>query len=138
MVTKPQSEMTPTEVVLACCDLIMWKHRPVEACEKYIADDFIEHDPNIEGGDKAGFLKFLLDAGWDQEAPGGRKYNFFYDRIIASGEWVVTHMHVTEGPDDPVLVFMDLYRVRDGKLAEHWHVRNDPPKDPANKAVTPY
>lgn len=127
--------LTPTEVVLACNALIE-QRRALEAAEKYIADDFIEHDPMIEGGDKAGFVKFLLDSGWNE--PGGRDYTFFTDRVVASGEWVVTHMHVTEGPDDPVLVFMDIYRVREGKLVEHWHVRQEEPRTSVNGAHPMY
>lgn len=123
------SDMTPTEVVMACNALIE-QRRALEAVDKYIADDFIEHDPMIEGGDKAGFVKFLLDNGWNE--PGGRDYKFYTDRVVAQGEWVVTHIHVTEGPDDPVLVFMDIYRVRGGKLVEHWHVRQEEPRTSLN------
>jgi predicted SnoaL-like aldol condensation-catalyzing enzyme len=121
--------MTPTEVVMACNALIE-QRRALEAVEKYIADDFIEHDPMIESGDKAGFVKFLLDNGWNEL--GGPDYKFFTDRVVAQGEWVVTHMHVTEGPDDPVLVFMDIYRVQGGKLVEHWHVRQEEPRTSEN------
>ncbi len=123
------ADLTPTEVVMQCNALIE-QRRSLEAVERFIADDFIEHDPMIEMGDKAGFTRFLLDNGWNE--PGGPDYKFFTDRIVASGEYVVTHMHVTEGPDDPVLVFMDIYRVVDGKLAEHWHVRQEEPAESVN------
>jgi predicted SnoaL-like aldol condensation-catalyzing enzyme len=135
MVKNDCSEMTPTEVVLACNDLIE-QHRALEAVDKYIADDFIEHDPMIEGGDKGGFVKFLVENGWNK--PGGRDYKFFTDRVVAQGEYVVTHMHVTEGPDDPVLVFMDIYRVREAKLVEHWHVRQEAPSEPVNREYPMY
>ena len=33
------------------------------------------------------------------------------DRVIASGNMVVTHVHVETAPGAPVLVFMDIYRI---------------------------
>ena len=127
--------MTPVEVVLALNDLIE-QRRGLEAVDLYFADDFLEHDPNIAGGDKAGAERFLLDGGWT--TPGGRAYGFHMDRIIASGEYVVTHQHVTEGPDDPILVFIDIYRVVDAKLVEHWHVGSSVPENQVNKRTTMY
>lgn len=133
--THTQNNASPVEIVQACNDLIE-QRRGREAVEKYIADDFIEHDPQVRGGDKAGFLQFLIEGGWTE--PGGPEYTFVMDRVITSGEWVITHQHVLEGPDDPALVFIDIYRVRDGKLAEHWHVGQKVPEQPVNTACTMY
>lgn len=135
MVSALPENASPAEIVQACNDLIE-QRRGHEAVEQFIADEFIEHDPQVKGGNKDGFLQFLIDEGWTE--PGGPDYTFVMDRVISTGEYVVTHQHVTEGPNDPVLVFIDIYRVRDGKLVEHWHVGQQVPKNPINTALTMY
>ena len=82
-----QITMTPVEVVEACNTLIE-QRRGREAVDLYIAEDFVEHDPNVRGGNRDGFLQFLIDEGWTE--PGGPEYTFVMDRVITNGEWVVT------------------------------------------------
>lgn len=125
--------MTPEEIVNECNRLIM-DHRAMEAVEKYIADDFIEHNPAIRGGNREGFIEHLVNSGLTD--PDGPRMTMTVDRVISSGDMVVTHIHVETGPGDPVLVFMDIYRVEDGKIAEHWDVMQPEPAESVNGRVT--
>jgi predicted SnoaL-like aldol condensation-catalyzing enzyme len=50
---------------------------------------------------------------------------------------VLIHQHITE-TGMPTLVFMDLFRVRDGRIVEHWDVIQTAPDNPANTRVTMY
>lgn len=127
--------MTPAEIVNECNRLIM-DNRAMEAVERFIADDFIEHNPIVHGGNRAGFIKHLQDAGFT--SPDSPKMTMTVDRVISEGNMVVTHIHVDGIDGGPTLVFMDIYRVEDGKLAEHWDVMQPVPETSVNGRVTMY
>lgn len=127
--------MTPAEIVDECNRLIM-DNRALEAVERFIADDFIEHNPIVRGGNRAGFIEHLEQSGFTD--PASPKMNMVVDRVISEGDMVVTHIHVETGPDAPVLVFMDIYRIEDGKIAEHWDVMQPVPETSVNGRVTMY
>src|SRR5579872_1955641 len=61
-------------------------HQALAAIQKYVSEDYIEHDPSTEGGGRAGFIKFIEKTGWDK--PGNQAV-VHRDREIASGELVV-------------------------------------------------
>jgi len=127
--------MTPEEIVNECNRLIM-DHRALEAVERFIADDFIEHSPAVRGGNREGFIEHLVNSGFTD--PSRPKMKMTLDRSFYAGDMVVTHVHVEMGPGDPVLVFMDIYRVEGGKIAEHWDVMQAVPEESINGRVTMY
>lgn len=99
----------------------------VELAEKYMAEDYVQHNPNVPTG-RAAFVKFLSAL---------RKSGDIADRIrsplvaiVAEGDLVVLSF-AREGPDpkDPgkkfTTTWFDMFRVDGGKIAEHW--------DPAQK-----
>jgi predicted SnoaL-like aldol condensation-catalyzing enzyme len=127
--------MTPAEIVNECNRLIM-DNRAMEAVERFIAEDFIEHNPIVRGGNREGFIEHLVEAGFTN--PDNPRMNMVVDRVISEGDMVVTHIHVESGPDAPILVFMDIYRVENGKLVEHWDVMQTVPEQSVNGRVTMY
>lgn len=74
------------------------------------ADDFIEHSPLV-AGDRVGLKTMVEEAG---DALG-----YTNARVLADGDLVALHGRFT-GLDETDLVGFDIYRVADGKLAEHW------------------
>jgi predicted SnoaL-like aldol condensation-catalyzing enzyme len=129
------ANMTPQQIVEECNRLIM-DHRAMEAIEKYIAEDFIEHSPIVRGGNRAGFIEHVKEAGFTD--PSGPRMKMVVDRVIASGGMVVTHVHVETAPGTPLLVFMDIYRLEGGKIVEHWDVMQPVPETSVNQRVTMY
>jgi len=127
--------MTPEDIVNECNRLIM-DHRALEAVEKYIAEDFIEHNPAVRGGDREGFIEHLVAAGLTD--PARPRMKMTVDRVISSGDMVATHIHVDAGPNAPILVFMDIYRIENGRIAEHWDVMQPVPTESVNGRVTMY
>jgi predicted SnoaL-like aldol condensation-catalyzing enzyme len=89
-----------------------------DAAETYFADDFVQHAPYIGPG-KAAFVEYERQHAESRLAEGRKSVTA---RIIADGDLVLTHARVTTNADPRGVAIVDLYRVRDGKIAEHWDV----------------
>ncbi len=57
---------------------------------------------------------------------------FDVKRVIAEGDLVVLHYHLPMTPDDLGRAVVDIFRVEDGKIVEHWDVLQDVPAQSAN------
>jgi predicted SnoaL-like aldol condensation-catalyzing enzyme len=123
------AQLSPKAVVSAFSQLIE-NHQALDGVDRYVARDFIEHDPTVPGGNREGMIQYLKAQGWTQ--PSTVKSDIHIDRIIASGEYVVVHQHLRRGQGQPVLVFVDIFRVRGGRIVEHWDVMQPVPANPAN------
>jgi predicted SnoaL-like aldol condensation-catalyzing enzyme len=86
------------------------------AIARYVGDTYIQHTPAAEDGVeglRAYITAFLTTF---PDAKGEIR------RVIGDGDLVAVHAHWTglSGPHGDVTV--DIFRVSDGKLAEHWDV----------------
>lgn len=79
------------------------------ALERYFSADFIEHSPLVADGLSG--LRQLV-----QDCPNLKHEAV---RILADGDLVAIHGRF-EGLDEQPLVGFDIYRVKDGKIVEHW------------------
>jgi predicted SnoaL-like aldol condensation-catalyzing enzyme len=53
-------------------------------------------------------------------------------RSFADGDYVILHVHNTPAPGAPGKAIVDIFRLEDGKVVEHWDVIQAIPDDPAN------
>jgi predicted SnoaL-like aldol condensation-catalyzing enzyme len=53
-------------------------------------------------------------------------------RVIAEGDLVAVHSHHVDTPGERGRAVLDLFRVRDGKIVEHWDAVQDVPETSAN------
>ncbi|MGI5376277.1 nuclear transport factor 2 family protein [Streptomyces sp. CA-251387] len=53
-------------------------------------------------------------------------------RVIAEGDLVAVHSHYVNAPGERGQDIVDLFRVRNGKIVEHWDVIQDVPASSAN------
>jgi predicted SnoaL-like aldol condensation-catalyzing enzyme len=104
------------QVVLKVCELFK-QHRGMEAAERYFSPDYIEHNPDIPNGNLDGFKHVLLREGVDR--PRGRDIRISVLNVIAEGQEVGVHM-MAEEAGKPALMIMEVYRVQDGLVVEHW------------------
>lgn len=109
----------PLEVIEILDELIM-QHKPKEAIERFISDDFIEHDPTVRGGGKQGLYEYMVNEGWDGDENPNTQLVDIVDRRFASGEYVVTMHHIFRDKADRGTMYIDVFRVVDGMVVEHW------------------
>ena len=86
------------------------------AVDRFISPDYVQHSQLAPPG--RGALKSFLDMirGQTPEAVHDVK------RAFVDGDHVVVHYHVRRWPDDRGWAVIDIFRVEDGMIAEHWDV----------------
>lgn len=103
--------MTNKELVLKFYDDVFngWDTSKID---EYIADDYKQHNPTVPDG-KEGFKifcdKFL-----------SLKPNMEISQILEDGDLVCVFFKCTIGVNGMENKVFDLYRIENGKLAEHW------------------
>ena len=123
----PTSE-SPKAIVLAFYKLALQDFKPAEAVARYAAPDFVEHSQDTAGGTAAATVDFLSKLIARSPQP---KWEVV--RAIAEGDLVFVHARYIAGAGAPEIAIAEIFRVRDGKLAEHWDVISGPP----DKVVNP-
>ena len=94
------------------------------AFEMFVAPDYIQHNPGITDGRDAA-VAALVPMFADPDFHADLK------RVLADGDYGVIHLHGYRG-DQRGGAVMDLYRVDDGKIAEHWDVIQPIPETARN------
>ena len=117
-------------------DKTVMQHRASEAIMKYVSADFIEHDPTVKGGNRQGLFDYMVKAGWDEKSNPFPDMKDVVDRRFGSGEYVVTEHHIMMNKQDKGTVFVDTFRVVDGKIVEHWDVAQKVPDSNAGNPQT--
>jgi predicted SnoaL-like aldol condensation-catalyzing enzyme len=94
--------------------------------DDYIRSDYIQHSMLAEPGVQA--LKDWLDARAADSPDAVQTIH----RAFADGDHVIVHVHVVRWQGDPGLAAVDIFRMEDGMIAEHWDVLQEVPAEPAN------
>jgi predicted SnoaL-like aldol condensation-catalyzing enzyme len=97
-----------------------------EAAIKYLGPQYKQHNPTAADGAEGlkGFIDFLKTRFPNQKGE--------IKRVIAEGDLVVLHVHSTRGDNTPGRAIVDIFRLENGKVVEHWDVIQDIPEKPAN------
>lgn len=116
--------MTNREIVEDFLDLINRHGRVREAFERHVADEYIQHNPTAGNGreDAIALVEGL------SATPG---FNPAVKRMVAEGDLVAVHMHI-QFEAQPGLAVMDMFRLEDGKIVEHWDVIQEVPGQSAS------
>ena len=98
------------------------------AIDKYIADNIIQHSPLLHDG-KQGFKDDLLPYLRRPDLP---KTKVDIKHIAADGDkvWLMVR---DVAPNGKVFARVDIFKVENGKITEHWSVEQAEPKESSNK-----
>lgn len=95
------------------------------AYDRFAKPDFIQHNPMIADGLEGHRAYFAELAKQSDGKPAD--WAHVSDLVLVDGDVFAFVHHRFRAPDQPGQVFVDLWRVEDGKIAEHWDVVQDIP-----------
>lgn len=98
----------------------------VEGASKLVTERYMQHDPYVADG-KSGFIRGI--EAFHQAFPN---ISWELKHVFVDGDYVITHSQYEEGDS---YATVDIFRMKDGKIDEHWDVKEQIPavSESANK-----
>jgi len=102
-------------LVLAFYEQIIGR-KDFEAGRKYMGTTYRQHSPYAKDGHEglAAFVKFFRE--------NFPNHHYEVKKVIAEGDIVVLHLHGMGGMNPFGEQVVDFFRVKDGRIVEHWDV----------------
>jgi len=96
------------------------------AAARYLGPRYVQHNPHAADGPE-GFKAFI-------EILKAKMPNYHSEvkRAFADGDYVILHVHNVPEPGQRGAAIVDIFRFENGKIVEHWDVRQDIPEKLAN------
>ena len=103
-----------------------YEGNPRKAVEKYVGEQYIQHNPLVGDG-KEPFIQYF-----ERMAAEYPEKSIEFVRAVAEGNLVALHTHQI-WPGGEEYVTMDFFRFDDnGKIVEHWDAMQSIPEESAN------
>ena len=98
-----------------------------EAASKFLGPRYTQHNPNAADGPEGlkAFLGFLRE-----KFPSSKSE---IKRVFAEGDYVILHVHAIREPGQRGSAIVDIFKLENGKVVEHWDVAQDVPEKAANQ-----
>lgn len=93
----------------------LFQRRDAAAVDRLYAENYVQHNPHIPQG-RAALKALVADLSEDVWYEPGQ--------MLAEGDFVAIHGRIRGWAERPQVV-VDLFRIQDGRLAEHWDVLQD-------------
>jgi predicted SnoaL-like aldol condensation-catalyzing enzyme len=125
MIDKDDIKEKNKELVLKFYDIAI-NQKNFDRAKGFLGNPYIQHNPNIGDGEEGlfDFIEFFR-----KNFP---KSHVNFKRVIAEDDYVVLHSSGENGPHPNGTALVDIFRVKDGKIMEHWDVMQEVPKVVAN------
>ena len=114
------------KIVVDFYEGVFSKHQVQTYSDRYISTQYIQHNPYVADG-KAPFVNYFTQ--YFKEHPQAKST---IKRVIADGDLVVLHVHSTQNAQDRGEAVVDIFRVEQGKIVEHWDAVQSVPAESAN------
>jgi predicted SnoaL-like aldol condensation-catalyzing enzyme len=97
-----------------------------ESARKYMGDRYKQHNPLVADGPEGlkAFIEFLKT-----NFPEARSE---IKRVLADGDYVILHVHSIRPPNMRCRAIIEIFRLENGKVDEHWDVIQEIPEESAN------
>ncbi|UFX43284.1 nuclear transport factor 2 family protein [Bradyrhizobium sp. 41S5] len=100
--------------------------KDADAALAYVGNRYVQHNPGAADGPE-GFRKFI---GFLREKfPNSHSE---IKRSFVDGDYVILHVHAVREPGTRGNAIIDIFKLEDGKIVEHWDVVQPVPENPAN------
>jgi predicted SnoaL-like aldol condensation-catalyzing enzyme len=93
---------------------------------RFFGATYTQHDPLATDGPE-GLRQFL-----DTARVATPHATTLIKRVFVDGDFVIVHVHVTPEPGTPGLAVVDIFRLEQGKIVEHWDVIQPVPQTALN------
>ena len=100
--------------------------KDADAAIALMGDRYVQHNPNAADGPE-GFRKFI---GFLREKFPNSKSEI--KRSFVDGDYVILHVHAVREPGARGNAIVDVFKLENGKIVEHWDVVQAIPETPAN------
>jgi len=105
---------------------LMYRQKDVRAAfMKHVVADYVQHNPNIADGRDAAITALAPMF----SRPGA---TFEVKRVLVDGNLAAVHLRGRPSPEDPGGAVVDLFRLENGKIVEHWDVLQPIPETSVN------
>jgi predicted SnoaL-like aldol condensation-catalyzing enzyme len=120
------AEQSSKDLVIAFYKMVFYDHKVAEAFKIYVGPSYKQHNPLVPDGiePSVAFLSKRFET--NPQAINEIK------RVIADGDLVAVHVHSRLTDADRGRAIVDIFRVEDGKIAEHWDVIQPVPENAQN------
>ena len=88
----------------------------VEAADKYVREDYIPHNPGVGQG------RECLKQAFAEKFISEPTFRLNIVKIIAEEDMAAVYLKNVDPEGNTKCRVVDIYRLQDGKLAEHWDV----------------
>jgi predicted SnoaL-like aldol condensation-catalyzing enzyme len=124
-VADAQQQEQNTKAVVEFYDKAI-NQKDFEAASKYMGSRYTQHNPNAADGPEGlkAFLGFLKE-----KFPASRSE---IKRVLADGDYVILHVHAVREPGTRGNAIIDIFKLENGKIVEHWDVVQPIPEKAAN------
>jgi predicted SnoaL-like aldol condensation-catalyzing enzyme len=97
-----------------------------EAAARHFGPRYVQHNPRAADGAEGfkAFIEFLK-----AKFPN---YHSEIKRVFADGDYVILHVLNVPEPGQRGAAIVDIFKLENGKVVEHWDVRQDIPEKSAN------
>ncbi len=99
-----------------------------DAASKFIGERYVQHNPLVADG-LDGFKAFLSFL--NETFP---KLRGEIKRVFAEGDYVILHAHGVRVPGQRGSAIVDIFKLEDGKIVEHWDVIQPIPQNAVNQS----
>ncbi|WP_342362149.1 nuclear transport factor 2 family protein [Terrarubrum flagellatum] len=97
-----------------------------DAALAYVGNRYVQHNPGAADGPD-GFRKFV--AFLREKFPNAHSE---IKRSFVDGDYVILHVHSMREPGTPGRAIVDIFKLENGKIVEHWDVVQPIPESSAN------
>ncbi|MDQ0014918.1 putative SnoaL-like aldol condensation-catalyzing enzyme [Variovorax boronicumulans] len=100
--------------------------KDADAALQYVGNRYVQHNPVAADGPE-GFRKFV--AFLREKFP---KSHSAIKRSFVEGDYVILHVHAVREPGTRGTAIIDIFKLENGKIVEHWDVAQPVPETAAN------